>query len=164
MRSLNLAHEQALSQVWYDDVFSARARNVKRKRTEMRRSLFTQVLKYCPKDLQADICVHMNRVVLDSNPAFGEASTGVKRALARNFWICHVAPGDRITHQGESLDVLYFIARGSLEVKQGEAVVGLLGKAVVQESFERPGLGHCFSFLTRLIIGLIIRENPDIPS
>lgn len=67
-------------------------------------------------------------MVLENNAAFREASTGVKRAIARNFWISHVAPGDRIIHHGESLDVLYFIARGSLEVKQGDAVVGLLGK------------------------------------
>lgn len=87
-----------------------------------------QVLKYCPKDLQADICVHLNRIILENNPAFRDANTGVKRAVARNFWISHVAPGDRIIHHGESLDVLYFIARGSLEVKQGETVVGLLGK------------------------------------
>ena len=90
--------------------------------------VYLQVLRYCPKDLQADICVHLNRVILESNPAFKDANTGVKRAIARNFWISHVAPGDRIIHHGESLDVLYFIARGSLEVKQGEAVVGLLGE------------------------------------
>lgn len=89
-----------------------------------------QVLKYCPKDLQADICVHLNRMILENNPAFVDASTGVKRAIARNFWISHVAPGDRIIHHGESLDVIYFIARGSLEVKQGETVVGLLGRNV----------------------------------
>ncbi|XP_078350361.1 voltage-gated delayed rectifier potassium channel KCNH5-like isoform X3 [Oculina patagonica] len=87
-----------------------------------------EVLKYCPKDLQADICVHLNRIILENNPAFRDANTGVKRAIARNFWITHVAPGDRIIHHGESLDVLYFIARGSLEVKQGETVVGLLGE------------------------------------
>lgn len=90
-----------------------------------------QVLKYCPKDLQADICVHLNRVILENNVAFRDANTGVKRAIARNFWISHVAPGDRIIHHGESLDVLYFIARGSLEVKQGESVVGLLGEKKV---------------------------------
>ena len=93
-----------------------------------------QVLKYCPKDLQADICVHLNRVILENNVAFRDANTGVKRAIARNFWISHVAPGDRIIHHGESLDVLYFIARGSLEVKQGESVVGLLGEKKVIKS------------------------------
>jgi len=45
-----------------------------------------------------------------------------------------VAPGDRIIHHGESLDVLYFIARGSLEVKQGDTVVGLLGKYAINKS------------------------------
>lgn len=94
-----------------------------------------QVLKYCPKDLQADICVHLNRVILENNVAFRDANTGVKRAIARNFWISHVAPGDRIIHHGESLDVLYFIARGSLEVKQEEAVVGLLGEKKVIKSW-----------------------------
>lgn len=43
-----------------------------------------------------------------------------------------MAPGDRIIHHGESLDVLYFIARGSLEVKQGDTVVGLLGKYAIE--------------------------------
>ena len=94
-----------------------------------------QVLKYCPKDLQADICVHLNRVILENNVAFRDANTGVKRAIARNFWISHVAPGDRIIHHGESLDVLYFIARGSLEVKQGESVVGLLGEKKLIKSW-----------------------------
>ena len=92
-------------------------------------------MKYCPKDLQADICVHLNRIILENNPAFRDATTGVKRAVARNFWISHVAPGDRIIHHGESLDVLYFIARGSLEVKQGETVVGLLGKEEIKKAF-----------------------------
>ncbi|XP_020905655.1 potassium voltage-gated channel subfamily H member 5 isoform X2 [Exaiptasia diaphana] len=90
-----------------------------------------EVLNICPKDLQADICVHMNRTVLDNNVAFKDAPMGIKRAIARNFWVCHVAPNDRIIHHGESLDVLYFIARGSLEVKQGDAVVGLLGEGDV---------------------------------
>jgi len=72
----------------------------------------------------------MNRAVLETNVAFKDAPMGIKRAIARNFWVCHIAPNDRIIHHGESLDVLYFIARGSLEVKQGDAVVGLLGKSI----------------------------------
>ena len=52
------------------------------------------------------------------------------RAIARNFCICHVAPGDRMVHEGESLDVLYFISHGSFEVKQDGHVVGLLGMNV----------------------------------
>ena len=53
---------------------------------------------------------------------------GVMRTIARSFCICHVAPGDRVVHEGDALDVLYFISHGSFEVKQNECVVGLLGK------------------------------------
>lgn len=89
--------------------------------------LFLQVLKQCPKDLQSDICIHLNRKVLYSNPAFSTMPMSVMRTIARNFFICHVAPGDRVVHEGESLDVLYFISHGSFEVKQNDHVVGLLG-------------------------------------
>ena len=65
--------------------------------------------------------------------------------MARNFWISHVAPGDRIIHHGESLDVLYFIARGSLEVKQGETVVGLLGKEEIKKVFLHCGTHLIFN-------------------
>jgi CRP-like cAMP-binding protein len=64
----------------------------------------------------------------------------VMRTIARNFCICHVAPGDRVVHEGESLDVLYFISHGSFEVKQDGRVVGLLGtKCVVNSSVYLEG-------------------------
>lgn len=50
------------------------------------------------------------------------------RAVARNFAIHRVAPGERVVHEGESLDTLYFIGTGSFEVTQKGKVVGLLGK------------------------------------
>ena len=112
-----------------------------------------QVLKYCPKDLQADICVHLNRVILENNPAFHKASIGALRAIARNFWICHVAPGDRVVHTGESLDVLYFIAKGSLEVKQNEAVVGLLGEQFLFE--------HSWQIFARFLCIVRVHQNLD---
>jgi hypothetical protein len=89
-----------------------------------------QVLKQCPKDLQSDICIHLNRKVLYDNPAFRSMPMSVMRTIAMNFCICHVAPGDRVVHEGESLDVLYFISHGSFEVKQGDHVVGLLGRNI----------------------------------
>ena len=36
-----------------------------------------------------------------------------------------------MVHEGESLDVLYFISHGSFEVKQDGRVVGLLGKKYI---------------------------------
>lgn len=90
-----------------------------------------EVLKQCPKDLQSDICIHLNRKVLHNNPAFANMPMSVMRTIARNFCICHVAPGDLLIHEGDGLDALYFISHGSFEVKQDGHVVGLLGEGDV---------------------------------
>ncbi|KAF8561109.1 hypothetical protein P879_06845, partial [Paragonimus westermani] len=89
------------------------------------------VLNYCPKDMQADISVHLNRCVFNSHPAFRLASDGCRRSLAVNFQTLHTAPGDLIFHQGESVDQLCFIASGSLEVLQDDEVIAILGKGDV---------------------------------
>ncbi|CAF4532301.1 unnamed protein product [Rotaria sp. Silwood1] len=86
----------------------------------------TKVLNYCPKDMRADICVHMNRSVFNEHPAFRLASDGCLRALAVHFHINHSAPGDMLYHCGESLDMLCFIASGSLEVIQDDEVLAIL--------------------------------------
>ena len=89
---------------------------------------FQQVLNYCPKDMKADICVHLNRKVFNEHPAFRLASDGCLRALAMHFTMSHSAPGDLLFHQGESLDSLCFIVSGSLEVIQDDEVVAILSK------------------------------------
>ena len=88
----------------------------------------TKVLNYCPKDMRADICVHMNRSVFNEHPAFRLASDGCLRALAVHFHINHSAPGDMLYHCGESLDMLCFIVSGSLEVIQDDEVLAILSK------------------------------------
>lgn len=87
-----------------------------------------QVLNYCPKDMKADICVHLNRKVFNEHPAFRLASDGCLRALAMHFTMSHSAPGDLLFHTGESIDSLCFIVTGSLEVIQDDEVVAILGK------------------------------------
>lgn len=97
------------------------------------------MLEYCPKDMKADICVHLHRKVFQEQPAFRLASDGCLRALALNFTMnhsapgdvtvtSHSAPGDVIFHQGESLDSLCFIVSGSLEVVQDDEVVAILSE------------------------------------
>lgn len=88
----------------------------------------TQVLNYCPKDMKADICVHLNRKVFNEHPAFRLASDGCLRALAMHFTMSHSAPGDLLYHTGESIDALCFIVTGSLEVIQDDEVVAILGE------------------------------------
>ncbi|CAH8522880.1 unnamed protein product [Schistosoma rodhaini] len=90
-----------------------------------------KVLNYCPKDMQADISVHLNRCVFNSHAAFRLASDGCRRSLAVNFQTLHTAPGDLICHQGESVDQLCFIASGTLEVLQDDEVIAILGKGDV---------------------------------
>lgn len=87
-----------------------------------------QVLQICPKDMRADICVHLNRKVFKEHPAFRLASDGCLRALAMEFQTIHCAPGDLIYHAGESVDSLCFVVSGSLEVIQDDEVVAILGK------------------------------------
>jgi len=90
------------------------------------RLTFYQVMSSCPKDMKADLCIHLNRTVFTENPAFRLASNGCLRALAVHFNRIHCAPGDMVFHQGESLDLLCFIVSGSLEVVQDEEVVAIL--------------------------------------
>ncbi|XP_050407025.1 potassium voltage-gated channel protein eag [Patella vulgata] len=91
----------------------------------------TKVLNFCPKDMKADLCVHLNRKVFLEHPAFRLASDGCLRALAMHFNMTHSAPGDLIFHSGESLDALCFVVSGSLEVIQDEEVVAILSKGDV---------------------------------
>ncbi|XP_026767721.2 potassium voltage-gated channel subfamily H member 1a isoform X2 [Pangasianodon hypophthalmus] len=90
-----------------------------------------KVLQICPKDMRADICVHLNRKVFKEHPAFRLASDGCLRALAMEFQTIHCAPGDLIYHAGESVDTLCFVVSGSLEVIQDDEVVAILGKGDV---------------------------------
>ncbi|XP_030745444.1 potassium voltage-gated channel protein eag-like [Sitophilus oryzae] len=90
-----------------------------------------KVLNFCPKDMKADICVHLNRKVFNEHPAFRLASDGCLRALAMHFTMSHSAPGDLLYHTGESIDSLCFIVTGSLEVIQDDEVVAILGKGDV---------------------------------
>ncbi|XP_037101100.1 potassium voltage-gated channel subfamily H member 5-like isoform X1 [Syngnathus acus] len=90
-----------------------------------------KVLSICPKDMRADICVHLNRQVFNDHPAFRLASDGCLRSLAVEFQTTHCAPGDLIFHVGESVDTLCFVVSGSLEVIQDEEVIAILGKGDV---------------------------------
>jgi potassium voltage-gated channel Eag-related subfamily H protein 5 len=46
----------------------------------------------CPKDMIADICVHLNRNVINCHPALRLASDGCLRSLATDFKMTHCAP------------------------------------------------------------------------
>ncbi|XP_072270722.1 voltage-gated inwardly rectifying potassium channel KCNH6 isoform X3 [Pyxicephalus adspersus] len=96
---------------------------------DMNASLFlVQVLKGFPECLQADICLHLNRTLLQNCKAFRGATKGCLRALAMKFKTTHAPPGDTLVHYGDVLTTLYFISRGSIEILRDDIVVAILGK------------------------------------
>ncbi|KAH3873160.1 hypothetical protein DPMN_036387 [Dreissena polymorpha] len=86
------------------------------------------VLKSFPECLQADICLHLNRNLLNNCPAFQKASTGCLRALSMQFKTTHAPPGDTLIHPGDILTSIYFMARGSIEIIKDNTVMAILGK------------------------------------
>ncbi|XP_065350097.1 potassium voltage-gated channel subfamily H member 7 isoform X3 [Cloeon dipterum] len=86
------------------------------------------VLKGFPECLQADICLHLNRNLLNNCSAFSGASPGCLRALSMKFKTTHAPPGDTLVHRGDVLTSLYFISRGSIEILKDDIVMAILGK------------------------------------
>jgi len=84
------------------------------------------VLGYCATGTRADLCVHLNRAVFQQHEAFSRADICCLRALAVRLAVLHVAPGDVMFHQGESLDAICFVVSGSLEVVQDDMIVAIL--------------------------------------
>ncbi|XP_054451977.1 potassium voltage-gated channel subfamily H member 6-like [Anoplopoma fimbria] len=86
------------------------------------------VLKGFPECLQADICLHLNRTLLQNFKAFKGSTKGCLRALAMRFKTTHAPPGDTLVHTGDLISALYFISRGSIEILKGDVVIAILGK------------------------------------
>ncbi|CAL8304330.1 unnamed protein product [Merluccius merluccius] len=101
------------------------------------------VLKGFPECLQADICLHLNRTLLQNCKAFRGANKGCLRALAMRFKTTHAPPGDTLVHSGDVLTALYFVSRGSIEILREDVVVAILGKNDIfgepLSLYERPG-------------------------
>ncbi|KAM3865657.1 voltage-gated inwardly rectifying potassium channel KCNH2-like [Diretmus argenteus] len=101
------------------------------------------VLKGFPECLQADICLHLNRTLLQNCKAFKGSTKGCLRALAMRFKTTHAPPGDTLVHAGDLISALYFISRGSIEILRGDMVVAILGKNDIFGEpinlFARPG-------------------------
>ena len=91
----------------------------------------SQVLKHFPECLQADICLHLNASLLQSYPAFTSAPLGCLRALALRIKTTHLPPGDYIIYQGDEVNHLYFVIRGTVEVLSGDVIMAILGQCCV---------------------------------
>ncbi|TSN57724.1 Potassium voltage-gated channel subfamily H member 6 [Bagarius yarrelli] len=91
------------------------------------------VLKGFPECLQADICLHLNRSLLQNCKAFKGSTKGCLRALAIKFKTTHAPPGDTLVHAGDVISALYFVSRGSIEILRRDVVVAILDNRVKTE-------------------------------
>ncbi|XP_037549967.1 potassium voltage-gated channel subfamily H member 2 [Nematolebias whitei] len=122
------------------------------------------VLKGFPECLQADICLHLNRTLLQNCKAFKGSTKGCLRALAMKFKTTHAPPGDTLVHAGDVLTALYFISRGSIEILRGDVVVAILGKNDIFGEpinlYPRPGKSNAdVRALTYCDLHKIFRED-----
>nr|XP_054605704.1 potassium voltage-gated channel subfamily H member 6 [Nothobranchius furzeri] len=86
------------------------------------------VLRGFPESMQADICLHLNRSLLQNCKAFRGGNQACLRSLAMRIKTVHVPPGDTLIHNGDILDSLFFISRGSIQVVRDYVVVAMLEK------------------------------------
>ncbi|KAM9333278.1 voltage-gated inwardly rectifying potassium channel KCNH2 [Pholidichthys leucotaenia] len=122
------------------------------------------VLKGFPECLQADICLHLNRTLLQNCKAFKGSTKGCLRALAMKFKTTHAPPGDTLVHAGDVLTALYFISRGSIEILREDVVVAILGKNDIFGEpinlYSRPGKSNAdVRALTYCDLHKILRED-----
>uniref|UniRef100_A0A671YIR9 Potassium voltage-gated channel subfamily H member 7 n=1 Tax=Sparus aurata TaxID=8175 RepID=A0A671YIR9_SPAAU len=102
------------------------------------------VLKGFPECLQADICLHLNKNLLQGCKAFRGATKGCLRALAMRFKTTHAPPGDTLVHSGDVLTALYFVSRGSIEILKDDVVVAILGGHIARQPAR---CSSCLQFL-----------------
>ncbi|XP_071822601.1 voltage-gated inwardly rectifying potassium channel KCNH3-like isoform X2 [Apostichopus japonicus] len=114
----------------------------------------TEMLHTFPEELRADITMHLNKEFL-SLPIFVDASQGCLRSLSLRIKTSFCAPGEYIIHQGDSLNVVYFLLNGSMEILRQGMVVAILGKgdlfgvdlndaeAIIQSTGDIHALTYC---------------------
>eukprot|EP00062_Callorhinchus_milii_P025843 gi/632987277/ref/XP_007910703.1/ PREDICTED: potassium voltage-gated channel subfamily H member 7-like [Callorhinchus milii] len=121
------------------------------------------VLKGFPECLQADICLHLNRSLLQNCKAFRGASQGCLRALAMKFKTTHAPPGDTLVHYGDVLSALYFISRGSIEILRSDVVVAILGTILSKTNQGRFPLESRVTADIGVILQLLQRQAVAVP-
>lgn len=90
-----------------------------------------KVLRNFPEGLQADICLHLNRQLLSSSPAFRNCTPGCLRSLSLKLATTHCPPGDYIIHNGDEITTLYWIGRGTVEIIQNDTIIAILGNSFI---------------------------------
>lgn len=88
--------------------------------------VYLQVLKMFPSTLQTDICLHIHDELLRHNSAFRAAVPSCKRSLASKLKVQHFLPRQYIVKQGDPVDKVIFILKGTVDViGDGQKIVAI---------------------------------------
>ncbi|ESO06121.1 hypothetical protein HELRODRAFT_64112, partial [Helobdella robusta] len=87
-----------------------------------------KVLQSFPEGLQADVCLHTNRILFSKFSAFQSGSPGCLRMLSVRIKSVHFLPGEEIIHQNDLTKAIYFVLRGTIEISKECVVVAILTK------------------------------------
>ncbi|XP_054749999.2 potassium voltage-gated channel subfamily H member 8-like [Lytechinus pictus] len=136
----------------------------------------TEMLQTFPEELRADIAMHLHKEFL-ALPIFADASQGCLRSLSLRIKTSFCAPGEYIVHQGDALNVIYFLLNGSMEILRHGMVVAILGKGdlfgcdlyitdtVIQSSGDIHALTYCdLQSVTRQELLEVLASYPEYQS
>jgi len=73
-----------------------------------------------PPNLQIDLALFLNRDILRKVPLFEATDEGMLRELAQSLSPCIYLPGDHVVREGEIGTQMFFVSKGSLEVRDAD--------------------------------------------
>ena len=89
--------------------------------------ILLQILTEFPREIQADICMHIYRSLL-SLPVFSEACRDCLRMISLDVKKVSVTPGELLIKREDAIQSVYFVQRGMLEIVQQDFIVAIIGE------------------------------------
>ena len=91
----------------------------------------TQVMNTFPVEMQGDIAMHLHREIL-ALPVFEHGCQGCLKSIALGIRSMFCAPGEFLVHKGDTINYIYFLVNGSMEILKDDMVVAILGKKQIR--------------------------------
>jgi len=98
-----------------------------------------QLLKEFPEEMQGDVAMHLYREILDL-PIFEPATKGCLKAIALQAKPMFCAPGEFVIHKNDTIDYIYLLCNGSMEVLKEGMVVAILGELFFTMRYKEESL------------------------
>ena len=85
-----------------------------------------QILKDFPDEMRGEIGLHLHKDLL-SLSIFESATQGCLKSISLHTRRAFCAPSEFLLHKGDTVNYVYLLISGSMEVLQQEMVVAILG-------------------------------------